>query len=545
MRFLLIAALLRGDAPQERRPNVVLILTDDQGYGDLGCHGNDAVRTPHVDAFARQSVRVERFYVSPVCSPTRASLLTGRYNYRTGVVDTYIGRSLMHADEVTLAERLGAAGWRTGLFGKWHLGDNYPLRAMDQGFQETLTLRGGGIGQPSDPPGGDHYLDPTLYRNGRPVKTKGYVTDLITEAAIGFIEAHRAEPFFVALTPNAPHTPLETPPGYPLDAGLDDATARVYAMVRNIDDNVGRLLRTLDALKLADDTIVIFMTDNGPQQARYNAGLRGLKTTVFEGGIRVPFYVRWPNGRLKAGHVVKEPAAHIDVLPTLLEACGQKAAEGVDGLSLLPRLRGEAAAPLRRTLFFQWHRGDAPEAGRACAAVEARWKWVQPGPAKGTPLLFDLEADPAEAKDVAALHPEEAERLRRAYDVWFRDVSATRGYAPPRIRIGTAHESPTVLTRQDWRGPKAGWAKDSLGQWEVEVEADADYEVVARFRQGSAGAAWMLTWKGEPVGRDAAAGTELKAVVTLKAGAGGLGGRIDDGRGGTYGVDYLELRKLP
>jgi arylsulfatase A-like enzyme len=523
---MLLALLLA--LAQDRAPNVVLILTDDQGYGDLGCHGNDRIRTPRLDAFAAESVRIDRFYVQPVCSPTRACLLTGRYNYRTGVVDTFIGRSMMHADERTLAETLRGAGWRTGLFGKWHLGDNHPLRARDQGFEEEISLRGGGIGQPSDPPGGDHYQDPTLYRNGVAEKRKGYVTDLITDGAIAFARAHKAAPFFAWVAYNAPHTPLEAPEGYLkpyLDAGLDETTAKVYAMVQNIDDNVGRLLRELDDLGLARDTIVIFMTDNGPQQKRYNAGLRGLKTTVFEGGIRVPFYVRWP-AKLKAGRVVKEPAAHIDVLPTLLEACGVQPPPGLDGRSVLAQLRGDPVEPSPRTLFFQWHRGDQPEPGRSCAAVESRWKWLRPGAPADPGMLFDLLADPGETKDVAAEHPREVERLAAAYAAWFRDVSATRGYAPPRILLGTAHENPTLLTRQDWRGPKAGWGKDSAGHWEVDAAA-GEYEVTVR----PAGT-WTLTWNGEPLAKDVAGPVRVK----LPGGPGAIGAGA---------VEHLELRKLP
>jgi arylsulfatase A-like enzyme len=194
MRLAPLLLLLIAAAPQARKPNVIVIITDDQGYGDLGCHGNPQIRTPHLDAFAKESVRLAQFHVCPVCSPTRSSLLTGRYNYRTGVVDTFAGRSMMHADELTLAEILGEAGYKTGIFGKWHLGDSYPLRAMDQGFQEALTIKGGGLGQNSDPPGGDHYQDPTLYRNGKPFKSKGYVSDLFTDAAIEFVTAHKASP---------------------------------------------------------------------------------------------------------------------------------------------------------------------------------------------------------------------------------------------------------------------------------------------------------------------------------------------------------------
>lgn len=350
--------------------------------------------SPNLDRLARDGARVDRFYVAPVCSPTRASLLTGRYHYRTGVVDTYLGRSLMHADEVTVAEMLSAAGYRTGIFGKWHLGDNYPLRAMDQGFHETLTLNGGGIGQPSDPPGGESYFDPMLRQNGRWVKTAGYVSDVITDAAIEFIDRHRARPFFAYLSFKAPHTPLQAPPrlydkyramdlaldpprqpGHPVQKFDADTTAKIYAMVENIDENVGRVLTKLDELKLAENTLVIFLTDNGPQQPRYNAGMLRLKGTVHEGGIRVPFFVRWP-GRAPAGRLVNNRiAAHIDVTPTILEACGVTRPVRVrfDGVSLVPLLGDASTGWPARTLFFQWHRGDVPEEGRAFAVRSERY----------------------------------------------------------------------------------------------------------------------------------------------------------------------------
>ncbi|MBI3856220.1 MAG: arylsulfatase, partial [Planctomycetes bacterium] len=323
-RLAPLLLLLLAAYGKDRKPNVLLIITDDQGYGDLGCHGNPQIRTPHLDALAKESFRFESFHVCPVCSPTRSSLLTGRYNYRTGVVDTFIGRSMMHPDEVTIAESLAPAGYRTGIFGKWHLGDNYPLRPQDQGFQDCVTIRGGGLGQPSDPPGGDHYTDPTLYKNGKAFKSKGYCTDVFTDATIEFITANKDKPFFAYVPFNAPHGPLEVPASHlkPYqDAGLKDETARVYAMVSNIDDNVGRLLKTLETLKLDKDTIVIFMTDNGPQQERFNGGMRGLKGSVFEGGIRVPFFLRWP-GLGGEPRDVKTLTGHIDVMPTLLEACG-------------------------------------------------------------------------------------------------------------------------------------------------------------------------------------------------------------------------------
>jgi arylsulfatase A-like enzyme len=394
------------------------------------------------------------------------------------VVDTFIGRSLMRPDEVTLAERLRDAGYRTGIFGKWHLGDNAPLRATDQGFQAALTLKGGGIGQPSDPPGGDHYQDPTLYRNGKAEKMKGYVTDLITDGAVDFVGAGGA-PFFAWVAYNAPHTPLEPPAGSAepyVAAGLPLPQAQIYAMVENIDTNVGRLLDRLKERGLDRDTIVIFLTDNGPQQARFNGGLRGLKGGVFEGGIRVPFYLRWP-ARFPRGGSVPGPAAHVDVVPTILEAAGLPPASGIDGRSLLAHLGG---APMsEREIFLQWHRGDAPELHRSFTVVGNRWKLARPQP-KDRAMLFDLGQDPAETTDVSAQHPDILERMLRSYEEWFKDVGRG-GYAPARIHVGDPSENPVVLTRQDWRGAKAGWGPDSVGHWEIRALRSLKVRATLRF----------------------------------------------------------------
>ncbi len=543
-RLAWVFVLLLGR--QAGPPNVILIMTDDQGYGDLGVHGNDKIRTPHLDKLAKEGVQLTSFHVMPVCSPTRACLMTGRYNYRTGVVDTYIGRSMMHPDEATVAEMLGAAGYKTGIFGKWHLGDNYPLRAIDQGFQEALTLKGGGIGQPSDPPGGDHYQDPTLYRNGKPEKMKGYVSDLLMNGAIDFIAANRDRRFFTYIAFNAPHGPLEVPEGA-LDRykGLPDATARVYTMVTNVDDNIGRLLAKLDELKLADDTLLVFITDNGPQQERYNAGMRGRKGSVFEGGIRVPCFVRWP-AALKGARTIDRVAAHIDLAPTILDACGAKAPDAVkfDGRSLLPLLRGDRIEWPDRTLFFQWHRGDAPEMGRACAAVSQRWKWVRQQPNQPA-MLFDLQADPAEKEDVSKSNAQTAAELQDRYEAWFKDVSATRGYAPPRIRVGSPHENPTLLTRQDMRGPKSGWGPRNRGHWELEAERDGTYEIRLLFRPAPAGAVAKLSLGEQSLERPLAAGARECRFkeVSLKAGPFRLDPSIAAAGGEPTGVEYVEVRR--
>ena len=494
-----------GAAP-DPRPNVLVIMSDDQGYGDLGAHGNPKIKTPNLDAFAKESVRLKNFYVSPVCSPTRASLLTGRYNFRTGVVDTYQGRSLMHPDEVTLAEMLAAAGYRTGIFGKWHLGDNAPLRPIDQGFQESLVIKGGGIGQPSDPPGGEHYFDPILQSNGQARRFKGYCTDIFAQAAIEFVSKPHDRPFFAYLAFNCPHNPLEAPEpelatykamnlalqGFPQlgqrippsFAAPVDTVARVYAMVTNIDTNVGRMLKVLDKQGLAGNTIVVFLTDNGPAQVRFNAGLRGWKGSVYDGGIRVPCYIRWP-GRFPASSTVDRIAAHIDLAPTLLDACGVAAPHGVqfDGKSLLALLKGtQTAGWPDRVLFFQWHRGDQPEPGRAFAARSQTYKLLRHEPPPGAPKvprleLYDMEHDPLELHEIAAQHPDIASKLHAAYRAWFQHVTSSRGFEPVRIELGGPRENPTILTRQDWRGPHAGDNPNGLGFWEVRIARPGKFAI--------------------------------------------------------------------
>ena len=578
-RLILIGSLLGlllspSWAAPARRPNVVIILTDDQGYGDLGLHGNPRISTPNIDRLAREGVQWQYFYVMPVCSPTRACLMTGRYNYRTGVVDTYIGRSMMHPDETTLAQLLAGAGYRTGIFGKWHLGDNFPLRPMDRGFHESFVLKGGGIGQPSDPPGGESYFDPILQHNGQPMKTKGYVSDVITDAAIKFIEDNRAKSFFVYLPFNAPHDPLQVPDkyyqkykamnlqaadfparGHPIAKAFDaDKTAKVYGMEENIDDNVGRLLAKLDELKLALDTVVIFFTDNGPAHPRYNAGLRNLKGSVYEGGIRVPLFVRWP-ASLRGGRVVERvPAAHIDLTPTLLELCNvpRPARVKFDGVSLAPLLRGDPAAWPDRTLYFQWHRGDVPQKYRACAARSTNWKLVQPagvaeGPWNAEPKfeLFDMKNDPLETKDIAAGHPDVVEKLKRNYEAWFVDVTGGRDYTvPARIHVGASEENPSVLTRQDWRGTQAGWAPNSQGYWELQIARSATYRIKLNFSAAPADSRARLELNGLQHGQDLAPGaTECEfGSVDLKTGFGRLSAAVDY-QGQSMPVKFVEVKR--
>jgi arylsulfatase/arylsulfatase A len=574
---------LAGRAAEPTRPNVILIMTDDQGYGDLGVHGNPIIRTPHIDALAKESATLKHFYVSPVCTPTRAALMTGRYNYRTRAIDTFRGRAMMDPGEVTIAELLKEAGYATGIFGKWHLGDCYPMRAVDQGFEMAMVHRGGGIGQPSDPPGAENkYTDAVLFRNGVAQQTEGYCTDVYFSEGMKWAAAaaEKGQPFFMYLPTNCPHGPFgDVPPeklayyqkqsivaakfpqvknGYPIAKMDVDVQARVYAMIENIDDNVGRLVAWLQQAKLAENTLVIFMTDNGRATPGYNAGMRGNKSTVYEGGIRSPFFAWWP-GRLQPGEASDRIAAHLDMAPTILDFCGVKAPDSqpFDGRSLRPLLEPiEVAKPLavawpERTLFVQSHRGDVPVQYHNFAARTQDWKLVgasgfgsetlPPGGPKFE--LFDMKTDPYERTDVAADHPDVVAKLKAEYEAWFQDVSNTRpnNYAPARIIIGTKAETTTVLTRQDWRG--AGWGPLEVGYWDIGVPRPAQFDVklifapsdkprTAHFRLGPTSAEAAVNAKATEVTLD---------DLTLKAG-GKLEAWLDNGEQRT-GMRFVELRR--
>ncbi|MEM6258627.1 MAG: arylsulfatase [Planctomycetota bacterium] len=477
------------------KPNIIVIITDDQGYGDFGITGNSVLDTPNLDRFAMQSTRFDRFYVSPVCTPTRASLMTGRYHQRTGAVDTWKGRSMMRAGELTLAEALRDLGYATGIFGKWHLGDCYPFRAMDQGFEYSIVHRGGGLGQPSEPiENNRRYTDPILFRNGEQVQTKGYCTDVYFDEAIGYMEkqAKADRPFFAYIAANAPHGPYHDVPDKlyrkykkkdltPILLGNDkdaDRVARVFAMVENIDQNIGRLMSSLKRFGLDDNTLVLFMLDNGPNTERYVGAMRGMKSQVHEGGVRSPLFIRWP-GRIEPRQRVRQTAAHIDLMPTLLDAAGSGAPEGVefDGRSLMPLIEGRGGVDWpERAIVLQAHRGTSGEKFHHCTVIRGRWKMVRPSgfhhesSKDDTPFeLYDLFADPREENNRADDEPEVLEQLKRAYLDWYADV-VPQEHIPQRIIVGTEHEPTTVLTRQDWH-PTGGGSWGKTGEWLLSSEA--------------------------------------------------------------------------
>jgi arylsulfatase A-like enzyme len=496
---------------QERpQPNIIIIMTDDQGYGDLGVTGNPHIRTPVIDQFANESIRFNNFYVSPVCAPTRSSLMTGRYSLRTGIRDTYNGGAIMASNEVTIAEMLKQENYSTGIFGKWHLGDNYPSRPSDQGFDESLIHLSGGMGQVGDITtyfkGDKSYFDPVLWHNNKKEAYEGYCSDIFTEQAISFIEKNTASPFFCYLAFNAPHTPLQVPDKYyqqykDIDpsSGFEDDNGsfvkmteknkedarKVYAMVTNIDDNIGKLLKKLDDLNITDNTLIIFMTDNGPQQTRYVGGMRGRKGDVYQGGVRVPFYLKFPSS-FDGNKNIETMAAHIDILPTLAQVCNIDLPEKkkIDGKSLLPLIMGKEVGWADRPLFFYWTR-RYPELYYNMALRKGDYKLVGKTNynAQITDFeLFDLKKDPYEQSNIVLEDSTIANNIKKDLDDIYNELIVSENLInQPRIIVGSTYENPIILNRNDAGGQRGIWAQEEVyGKWKVSIE-EGHYDVKFKF----------------------------------------------------------------
>ena len=495
----------------DQKPNIILILTDDQGWGDIGFHGNPHIKTPTLDWLAENSVQLTDFYVSPVCAPTRASLLTGRYSLRTGVRDTYNGGAIMATEEYTLAEMLSDCGYRTAIFGKWHLGDNYPTRPMDQGFEESLVHLGGGIGQPGDylnyHKGDSSYFNPMLMHNGQPTLTNGYCSDVFTDAAIDYISHKKSDPFFIYLAYNAPHTPLQLPQSYydmykDVDPAVDfsddqkpemsesdkEAARKVYGMVTNIDDNVNRLMVALEKNQLADNTLIIFMTDNGPQHRRYLGGMRGKKGQVYQGGIKVPCYFYFP-ARFPKNREIDFPTAHVDLFPTLAAFCGANIENStkIDGMNLLDHCTSVPSLkqPAPRSLFFYWYRRNIT-LYHNMAVRKGPYKMVANSDYdEGSEAfeLFDLSQDAAEKENGAQEWVDKKNELHSELDdFYFEMIKEPHLSNAPAAIIGTSHENPLVLNRNDAFGQEAIWSQDEVyGFWEVHNQKAGYYTLKFKF----------------------------------------------------------------
>jgi len=472
---------------ETQQPNVILIVTDDQGYGDLACHGNPTLETPNLDRMHEESARLEDFHVSPTCSPTRAALMTGRYDNRVGVWHTVLGRSLLDREETTMAEVFAASGYRTGIFGKWHLGDTYPYRPEDRGFDDVFIHGGGGVAQTPDYWGND-YFDDTYFRAGDPEPVEGYCTDVWFDEALSFIEESAGEqPFFCYIPTNAAHGPRQVPEEY-WNRYIDDvpeSVARFYGMITNIDDNLGRLRERLDELDVAEETALIFLGDNGSACARYNAGMRGQKGSAYDGGHRVPCFVHWP-GRIEDA-TVETLSGGYDLLPTLIDLCDLDTPPAeFDGRSLRPVLESDEESAAEdsnlsdRTLFVDSQRVEWPEKWKDSAVLTDRWRLIR------GEELYDIEADPGQRNDVADEHPAVVERLRAAYEDWWDDIGPFEEYA--RIPVGTDEGDPVKLTCHDWHDCEGvPWNQGHIlegtatnGFWALEIAGAGEYEIELR-----------------------------------------------------------------
>ena len=448
------------------RPNVILIMTDDQGYGDIAALGNPVIETPNMDKLHSESIRLTDYHTDPTCSPTRAALLTGRYSTHTGVWHTINGRSLMHGDEYTMAEYFKDNGYRTGMFGKWHLGANAPLRPMDQGFDHCVWSPGGAVNQGANYLGNDCF-DDTYKINEKWHKFPGYHTDVWYDQAMKFIEdtdAHGDEPFFVYLPTTAVHDPWniedEKAKVY-LDKGVPPTMAKFYAMITNIDENLGKLRKFLDEKGLAENTILIYTTDNGTTAGwidrksvfkYFNAGMRGWKGSHYEGGHRVPFFLHWPAGGLDEGVDIGTLSAHFDVMPTLADLSGLNPIEHsthvnapIDGQSLAKLIvsGGHAShSPEPRTLFVHVQRKHTPPKWDKSVAMTERWRLVE------GKELYDIVKDPGQQNDIAAEHPDVIEKLRADYEKWWASLEPSFEQVV-RFDLGGA-ENPTTLMSHDW-----------------------------------------------------------------------------------------------
>ncbi|MGE3819172.1 MAG: arylsulfatase [Isosphaeraceae bacterium] len=494
--FAVVFGLVATGAQGSQRPNVLIVMTDDQGLGDFSFTGNPILKTPGFDSFARQSVRLTDFHVAPMCSPTRGQLLTGLSALRNGATSVTAGRTFLRPGLSTLADDFASAGYKTGIFGKWHLGDSYPHRPIDRGFQESVYHLG--WGQLHSTPEFDWPLiDGRYFHNGVERRYQGHCTDFWFDAATSWIKEQksRGEPFFCYLPTNAPHAPHIELKEF-VEPYEGKGPANFFGMIAHLDRRFADLMRFLDEEKLADDTIVIFMTDNGGTAgvSTFNAGMRGAKTTYYEGGHRVPCWIRWPNGGLGEPRDVSDPTQNTDLAPTLHDLCGIKpkataasSDELYRGTNLAPLLRGEKDRLPDRMFVVQY--GQIPAKFDACV-VWGKWRLV-----KGTEL-YDVEADRAQSKDVSADHPSVLAAMRGHYERWWAGIEPSLNDFVP-ISLGAPAQPIVELTSGDWEGiyaDNSGFVREAVGgpdggRWHVQVERPGTYELVLRRWPEQTGAA--------------------------------------------------------
>jgi arylsulfatase len=476
-----------ASAAASSKPNVIILLVDDAGYGDHSCLGNPVLKTPNIDRLHSQSIRFTDFHVAPMCTPTRGQLMTGCDALRNGAMNVSSGRAMLRQNFATMPQIFAANGYRTAMFGKWHLGDNYPYRPQDRGFQQAAWFPSSHIPSAPDYFKNDYFNTWLRRENGKTEQYTGYCTDIYFDLGMKWIAERKQanEPFFLYLPTNAPHGPLYVPQKYrDLYNGQAKNVASFFGMIANIDENVGKLEVFLADQKLRDNTIFIYMTDNGGTGgvSVYNAGMRGKKIDLWEGGHRVPCFVRWPGGDLGQPRDIGELTEVQDILPMLIDLCAldQKGQSKFDGTSLAGLLRGTQKELPDRMLVSQFSRMNAPQPAKGDAAVMwKKWRLVS------DKELYDIAADPGQKTNVIEQHADIAAKMRAHYDKWWAEVSP-RVNEFSAITVGDDHENPTMLSPADWADSfldqsaqiRAGLQRN--GPWHVEVAKAGEYEISLR-----------------------------------------------------------------
>jgi len=491
--YIGFCTMAQGLTKLEKKPNVILIITDDQGMGDLSAMGNPIIKTPNLDSFYGDAIRFTNYHVSTTCAPTRGAIMTGRYTNRLNVFHTITGRSLLFEDEVILPQIFAQNGYTNGMFGKWHLGDNYPLRPEDRGFHEVVRHGGGGIGQGPDYWDND-YFDDTYWHNGELEKYEGYCTDVFFSEAMEFIEENKEKPFFAYISTNAPHGPLNVPEEYIdlykdySDEELPERFKRFYGMITNIDDNFKRLKQKLEELDLTDNTILIFTTDNGTAGGNniYDGGLRGAKGSVYEGGHRVPLFIRWPDGQLTGGKDIDNLVAHYDLLPTFVDLLGFDfiPTKPLDGISLKPLLTESTVSWPNRVMYVDTQRLQNLVKYKDYSVMDDRWRLVN------GKELYDMTNDKIQSKNIIDQHPLVVEKLALGYEKWWQSIMdevPNERYAY--IKVGSGKENPSRINAHDmltgkhgsaWHQNGATKAAQATGRWKIEFVADGEYAISLR-----------------------------------------------------------------